>query len=361
MTAAVRVRLVLFALIAAVAVTYAGAKYARLTDYVSPSGYTVYVDLERSGGLFPGAEVTYRGVPVGEVHDLRLTRDGVAAELRIDDGVRVPSHVTANVHNRSAVGEQYVDLVPEGTGGGDHLVDGSRIARPQTTTPLPEEVLLTNLDSFVESIDKADLRTVVDALGTGLRGAGPDLQSILDNTDAVLAQAQGSLPETRALIGDAGVVLRTQAEHASDLRTFSANLALLTRTLRERDPELRAVIERGGPAATQLTALVNGLQSVTPTFVSATIAVIGTLGLNLAALEQAFVAFPESLAAAQVGVRGGQAQFTLATTSDPPACQRGYIPPSEWRSPRDLSDAQIRYDLSCTDPDKVWRGSGRAP
>ena len=98
-------------------VVVAGVRYARLWEAVSPSTYEVSVELERSGGIFERAEVTYRGVTVGRVRAVDFRQDGVTAVLAIDEQWRIPDDLTVAVHNRSAVGEQYVDLVPSRDGG----------------------------------------------------------------------------------------------------------------------------------------------------------------------------------------------------------------------------------------------------
>ncbi|MBY8852911.1 MlaD family protein, partial [Saccharothrix sp. MB29] len=62
-----------------------------------------------------GGEVTYRGVPVGRVGPIRLVDRRVEVELRITAGAPpIPADLEAVVANRSAVGEQYVDLRPRG-------------------------------------------------------------------------------------------------------------------------------------------------------------------------------------------------------------------------------------------------------
>ena len=64
------------------------------------------------GGLYKNANVTYRGVAVGRVESVGLTPNGVDAEMRLNSGTPVPSNVTAIVKSVSAIGEQYIDLVP---------------------------------------------------------------------------------------------------------------------------------------------------------------------------------------------------------------------------------------------------------
>ena len=67
--------------------------------------------------------LAYQGA-VGEVGALRLTDDGMEADLVIDDDAPpIPANSRAVVANRSAVGEQYVDLQPL-SDGGPYLTDG---------------------------------------------------------------------------------------------------------------------------------------------------------------------------------------------------------------------------------------------
>ena len=53
---------------------------------------------------------------MGRVSDMQLTDDGVRVTLTLDpDAPDVPADTTAVVANRSAVGEQFVDLRPTTT------------------------------------------------------------------------------------------------------------------------------------------------------------------------------------------------------------------------------------------------------
>lgn len=56
--------------------------------------------------------MTYRGVAVGRVESVGLNPNGVTAAMRLNSGTAIPSNVTATVKSVSAVGEQYIDLVP---------------------------------------------------------------------------------------------------------------------------------------------------------------------------------------------------------------------------------------------------------
>lgn len=85
-TRATRLKNIAFLLIAVLVLGYLGARYADLGHLVGLRGYyVVKVELPETGGLFTHANVTYRGVSVGRVGPIRLTGDGVEADLRISD------------------------------------------------------------------------------------------------------------------------------------------------------------------------------------------------------------------------------------------------------------------------------------
>lgn len=129
-----KVQLIAFAIVGIIAIVYAGAKYARLDKLSGFGQYDVTVQMaESSGGIFKNAEVTYQGTPVGSVGDLKLTKDGVDVILKLNKSApKVPATAHAVIANRSAVGEQYVDLQPTSTTG-PYLKDGSVIPKDRTS------------------------------------------------------------------------------------------------------------------------------------------------------------------------------------------------------------------------------------
>src|SRR5256885_15109028 len=117
------------------------------------------MDLTETGGLFPGTDVTYRGVSVGKVGALSVTYTGVRAELHINDSApKIPANLRAQVANLSAVGEEYVDLRPSGTGG-PYLHGGDLTAQPATQLPAPVTNLLTSGTNFAASRPLSSRRT----------------------------------------------------------------------------------------------------------------------------------------------------------------------------------------------------------
>jgi phospholipid/cholesterol/gamma-HCH transport system substrate-binding protein len=358
-----KVQLLAFLAITVVGVSYVGARYAGLGAMFFGDGYVVTADLTRSGGIFESAEVTYRGVAVGRVDRLRLAADGVQVDLRIDGGVRVPADTVAVVENRSAVGEQYVDLQPRRSGG-PYLAAGDHIRTAATDTPLPTEVLLLNLDRLVRSVDKRDLAVVIDELGAAFAGTGRDLQRILDSGDALTRAATDALPETTRLIEDGTTVLATQRESGSAIVSFSRDLADLSATLRSSDGDLRAVLDHGVTAAGELEAFVAENSEAVSTLLANLITVGQVTVTRLAGLEQALVTYPDAVSGGYTVVPGdGTSHFGLVISSDPPSCTQGYGG-TRHRVPAATSDVPANTDARCTLPrgsKSSVRGAQNAP
>ena len=81
-----KLQLLAFAVVAVLGMSYLGFKYVGLDRLLLGSGYDVAADFNDSGGIFVNAEVTYRGVAVGRVSDMKLIDDGVRVVLTMDPG-----------------------------------------------------------------------------------------------------------------------------------------------------------------------------------------------------------------------------------------------------------------------------------
>jgi phospholipid/cholesterol/gamma-HCH transport system substrate-binding protein len=363
-TRTVKAQLLAFATVTAVGVSYVGAEYTGLADDLLGRGYTVTADFAESGGIFPGAEVTYRGVPVGRVGDLRLNGSGVSVPLEIEDGApRIPADTLAVVADRSAVGEQYVDLQPRRSDG-PYLMDGSPIPRSRTRVPLPVTDLVLSLDRLVNSVGKDDLRTTVDELGKAFSGTGPRLGRLVDSGNELVESATDSLPQTVSLIEDSRKVLKTQADEGSAIKSFSRDLAALSARLKSSDGDLRRLIGNAEPAAQQVDSLLKSTRLDLPVLLANLISGGQVTVARLPGVEQALVTFPVVVAGSYTVVPGdGTTHFGLVVNvDDPPACTQGYG--TRRRDPADTSTRPANTGARCTAPrgsKTSVRGAQNAP
>jgi len=359
-------KLLVFVFITLVGVSYVGARYARLDRLVYDSAYQVKAEFAQSGGIFVGAEVSYRGVKIGQVSDMELTRDGVDVVLDIDKGNdKIPSDTLALVANKSAVGEQYVDLEPR-TDSGPYLHDGSRISTPNTQVPKSTTEVLTSVDQFVNSVPQDDLRTVVSELGAGFKGTGPDLAQIIDTSNSFIQAANENFDVTTALIRDSNTVLRTQADKGSAIRSFAQNLALFSGVIADNDQALRALIDNGSATANELRTFLEQNQVDLGSLINNLVTTGQVVVKHLAGIRQILVLYPYEVANGYTVVaknsEGYDARFGFILNPSPAVCEKGYDP-KEWRSPTDGSNKPMDMDAHCSEPASKTnaRGSQNAP
>ncbi|MFC4783013.1 MCE family protein [Nocardioides sp. MAHUQ-72] len=363
-----RIQLMVFVLITLLGVTYVGARYARLDRLVLDDSYTVVAHFEESGGIFAGGEVSYRGVRIGQVGKLELTDDGVDVYLDIDKSYdSIPADTLAVVGNRSAVGEQYVELQPQ-VDTAPYLRDDSEIADDDTRTPIATQKLLGDLSTTVESVDKKALRTTVSELGQAFGGTGKDLQQIIDTGNAFIKSANDNFDVTTDLIRDGNTVLKGQVASASAIRTFARDLSLFSGTLAGSDESLRAVIDNGSATATQLRTFLEDNQVDLGELINNLVTTGDVVVKHLDGIAQILVIYPYVVEGGFTVVSKSpdtglyDAHFGMVLTQDPKVCTRGYES-TNIRPPQDGSNAPMNTRAHCAEPPTQSnpRGSQNAP
>jgi phospholipid/cholesterol/gamma-HCH transport system substrate-binding protein len=345
-----RIQLIAFVLLTVVGVTYAGFRYAGFGNIVGTTTYPVTMQLADSGGIFTGADVTYRGVSVGRVGALTLTEQGIDVRLDIEKSAPpIPADVDARVGNLSAIGEQHVDLDPK-SDGGPVLAADSVIPVSRTSTPVPIQDLVVSLDGFARSMPLDSLRTVVDELGTGFNDTARPLQKILDTTDAFTADAVDALPQTLQLIRDGRTVLTTQNETAGSFKSFSHDLKLLAEQLKSSDPDLRRLIHSAPEASDELVKLLRESGSGISHLVANLLTVSRVAEPRQDGLRQILVTYPGVAANGYTTAWDGNAHFGLVLNlNDPPPCTKGYEG-TKHRSGDDVSEIPANEDAYCAEP-----------
>ncbi|MEQ3550535.1 MCE family protein [Pseudonocardia nematodicida] len=350
-TRTVRLQLVALVLVTVVGVGYAGFTYAGMDRLLGATTYPVTVQLADSGGIFTGADVTYRGVSVGRVGPLSLTDRGVEVQLDIENTApEIPADARAVVGNLSPIGEQYVDLQPVAAGG-EALAAGSVIDEARTRTPVQIETVLADLDRLVSTVPLDSLRTVVSELGQGFENTGRPLQQLLDTGGEFTRAATDALPQTTALIADARPVLTTQNEVAPQFGEFSRGLREVAEQLAQSDPDLRRIIADGPRTGEE----IRGLLRESGPGLGESISNLRTVGEVLeprqAALRQLLVTYPGLVAVAPNVVPGdGTAHLGLVVNiAEPPVCTRGYEGTVN-RPGADVAEIPVNAKARCDEP-----------
>lgn len=349
MTRGVKIRLATFVVLAAVGIVYVAGTYLGIVDKVLGRYTTVHATLPKSGGLFVGSEVDYRGVKVGTVSKMQVTRTGVRLTMTLKQGTKIPVSSPFEVADLTAVGEQYLDFEPASTAGpyaqAGHTFVGTAAALPEST-----DDLLVRLSSFVNSLNGDDLRTVVHELGTMFTGNAANLGRLIDQGSKFVTAAKAHEQDTIDLLDSGGAVLKTQQAHHTDILSFARGLAELSATLKQSDPQLRTILQGGSSAAHQVDLLLQGLKPTLPVFISNLVSVNQVITARLPSLEQTLVTFPKVASNGFTGTPGdGFGHLNMQYNYLVPACTQGYLPMNKWPSALDTADLPL-FNAKCTDP-----------
>lgn len=348
LTKRVRLQLVFFMAVTLIAGGAMAFDYLGLPNALFGVGhYRVTVSLPVSGGLYPNGNVTYRGTEVGRIDDVRLSSDGVDAVLSLRSNVKIPANLDAYVHAQTAIGEQFVELVPR-DGGGPALKDGDVI--PQTRAKIPPDInaLLRATNNGLTAIPHDSLKTLIDESYTAVGGLGPDLARLMHGTTKLAADARTNLGALTTIIDQSAPVLDTQTGTSDAIHSWAMNLAAITDQLRTEDPALKGVLTLGPGATDETRALFEQLQPTLPILLNNLVGIADAAVTFQPNLEQFLVLLPMDTAVVQASelmdrdvtqYKGINISFNL-NLNVPPPCTTGYLPAQQIRSASEVDYPQ---------------------
>ncbi|MDQ4145236.1 MAG: MCE family protein [Actinomycetota bacterium] len=235
-----------------------GLIYAMATQVLTvlEGRYSVNAIFTDAGGVFTDQEVTYRGITVGQVGEMEVVEEGVKIELIIEDEYQIPAEdVQARVMFKSAVGEQFVDILPNSKSE-PYLEDGDTIPVANTSIPVSTQALLTTTQSVLEGVPPEALSGAINSLAEGLAGNGQDiallLESLADLSDLFAERA----PETIGIlrngtqVGDA--FLRSKEDFTNAIR----DLIDVADLLADNRPTIERLLENSNLLSDELVTLI---------------------------------------------------------------------------------------------------------
>lgn len=364
-----KIQLSIFAVITVITLSVMAIFYLRLPATFGIGTYGVSADFVAGGGLYKNANVTYRGVAVGRVESVGLNPNGVTAHMRLNSGTAIPSNVTATVRSVSAIGEQYIDLVPPENPSSTKLRNGFRIQRQNTRIGQDVADLLRQAETLLGSLGDTRLRELLHEAFIATNGAGPELARLIESARLLVDEANANYPQVSQLIDQAGPFLQAQIRAGGDIKSLADGLARFTWQLRATDPRLRDTLADAPDAIDEANTAFSGIRPSFPAL-AASLANLGRVGVIYhKSIEQLLVVFP-ALFAAIITSAGGVPQDEGAKLDfkidlhDPPPCMTGFLPPPLVRSPADESVREIPRDMYCktaqNDPSTV-RGARNYP
>lgn len=339
MRGSTKIQLLLFAALAIVIIPL-GTRYALGAQFLSlstvglgdrPVTATAYFDDGR--GLGPGTVVTYQGVVVGEIHEVKPippalmqsveTEDGpvglpIEVRFQLDPGVQIARAVTPVSTMLNVAGLVNLELRPtEGAEPGVYLEDGAELYVDPALQRANFREVLVAVNEVVENLDVESVSSLLAALGDTFRGRGEDIGDIIDNV-GIISDVFDKHADTVEWLGLEGpATMRLIADASDALPSSFSTFRVWTRQLVESTPDLEALIDTGPGGMRRIADLLVENQDNAESMLAGLADIAPILGNREPAIRALVSDFPRGVdAAARLG-RGGVADFILVATQGP--------------------------------------------
>jgi len=339
----VRAQLAILAVVTVVAGGVMAFGFVKLPALFGVGRYTVTVEMAASGGLYPTAVVTYRGTEIGRVAAVDVDGDGVRAVLKLNSSIKVPAPVSAAVHSRSAIGEQFIELTPAPAAGDERMLRAGDVI-PADKVQIPADIgaLLDATNRALQAIPHDNLRTVIDEADKAVGGLGPELARIVSGSTSLAIQGGAAATPLAQLIDQAPPVLNSQVQTANSIQTWAQRLAAITGQLHVTDRAFAELLSIGAPALHEGRALLDRVAPALPVLLANMVS-LGEIAVTYRhGIEQLLVLFPQgtavlsAIAVADADLdtpyRGIYLDFNL-NMNYPPPCNTGFLPVRQQRAP----------------------------
>jgi phospholipid/cholesterol/gamma-HCH transport system substrate-binding protein len=235
-------------------------------------------------GLAKGSGVTFSGVPVGQIEDIKLwgpdpdfvrvrisidakipVRQGTTAtissvgftgvsEIQLDGGVKGAPRLSCPKENPKSVCPAGVPVIATKPGALGELLNNAPLLLERLST-LTER--LTNILSDKNQVSIEKILVNVESLSGSLATQAPDLQAAIQESRATLAKAGLAADQLAALSGNANALLNDQGkpmmtELRGTLAAANGSLKALENTLNSADPAIQTLNTQTLPEVNQL-------------------------------------------------------------------------------------------------------------
>ena len=207
----------IFVLVSLIALLYLTFQIKSLESF-KERGYPLYAIVNDASGLAKKSRVKMRGVKIGIIKEMHLTKKGVKLKLLINKGVKIPVGSMVTVAQDNVLGGKYLKIIPSNSD--EYYKKGDTISKYLSTASM--EDVMNNINSAVSDIKvliqkinntldknttqniKTTIANIKDSsiyLKALLKETKDKLPSIMDKTDSLLTNAN-SLVSTYKKSGD---------------------------------------------------------------------------------------------------------------------------------------------------------------
>lgn len=259
-------------------------------------------------GIAKGSGVTFAGVPVGQVKDIKLWRpdpDFVRVRIAIDSDTAILQGTTATISGIGFTGVSEIQL--------DGAIKGARaiqcpVENPKSECPAGRPVIPTKPGALGEILNSAPLlverlSTLTERLNTVLSDKNQQsIEQILNNVENLSGSLATQAPDLRAAIQESRATLAKAGAAAEQLTALSANAnTLLDNEGKPMIAELRKTLRSANGSLSALETSLNSANPALETLNTQTLPEINQLARDLRRLSSSLQSVTERLDQQGVG------------------------------------------------------------
>lgn len=209
-------------------------------------GYPVTAMFNQVNGLKEGNVVRYAGVEVGRVKEVKVTPEGVAVKLLINDGVKIPEGAKISIGTDGLLGEKYINITPPPASSG--YLPPNAVVRGEGPQDLDR--LIATADILMQDVQKL-VRSLNDVFGD---------EKV---KDSLKESAINAREITNNLKNMSAVLARMAANNETDINTMVSNLTAMSGSLRDvtsRVDKMLANVDNDGQTARDLREAIQNIK-----------------------------------------------------------------------------------------------------
>lgn len=213
---------------------------------------TYRADFAQAAGISAGDAVTWAGIPVGTVTEVRLAGDRVEVTLSIDDdAVHLGVDAEAAIKLTTLLGSRYVELRSTGTG----ELPGNRIPLTHTSVPYDLETALQDATTTFDAMDAGRIAASMTSLSRELDGLPALVPGILRDVHSLSAVIAQRRDQIGALLSSTEQVTTVIDRQQADLGAVIGEGRTLLQQINARQDALARLLDA-------VTTLVHRLEPI---------------------------------------------------------------------------------------------------
>jgi phospholipid/cholesterol/gamma-HCH transport system substrate-binding protein len=240
----------------------------RLDDLASLTATTYRAAFRDASGLAPGNEVRVAGVRVGAVTGVELKHepappvaslgDKPAVYVRVtfrieEDDLRFGTGTAASIRIKTVLGQKYLAVEPKGPG---RLRENAQIPLDRTASPFDVVEAVTGLAGTLDAIDTTQLATAFGAVAGAFTDTPASVRTSLDGLSRLSKTVADRDAELRELLGRARSVTAVLAGRDEEFRKLVTDGGLLLAEVSRRRDAIHELLVGTNTLSEQLTGLV---------------------------------------------------------------------------------------------------------